>query len=186
MIDLLLKIRSTRLFSPQKIETAKIEKLVQSALLSPTSRNLHSCEFVLIEDEVKISKLSKSKPHGASLLTGAPLAIVLIGNTETTDVWIEDASIAAIDIQLEAESQELGSCWVQIRVRKYSENQIAGEYIAALLDIPHNYEVLAIIAVGYKTSTSENYTLESLNYSRVHKEVFQEQKDRETRVKDGR
>ena len=172
MVELLLTRRSTREFTHKKVEPEKCEKLIQAALLSPTAKNLHSCEFIVIEDEVHIEKLSRSKPHGATLLEGAPLAIVLIGNIETTDVWIEDASIAAIDIQLEAESQGLGSCWVQIRGRKHSENMSSGQYIANLLKIPRNYEVLAVIAIGYKTSPTKNNTLESMDQSRVHKEIF--------------
>ena len=34
-----------------------------------------------------------------------------------SDVWIEDASIASIMIQLQAEDLGLGSCWVQVRER---------------------------------------------------------------------
>lgn len=172
MIDLLLKRRSARKFTSQKVEPEKIEKLLQAALLSPTAKNLHSCEFIVIENEKMIKKLAEAKPHGAGFLAEAPLGIVIIGNTETTDVWVEDASIAAIDIQLEAESLNLGSCWIQIRGRHHSENKSAGEYISDLLDIPGNYEVEAIIALGYKASTSNDYTLASLNKNRIHTEKF--------------
>ncbi|MCK5199570.1 MAG: nitroreductase family protein, partial [Spirochaetales bacterium] len=94
MIDLLLKRRSARKFTSQKVEPEKIEKLLQVALLSPTAKNLHSCEFIVIEDEKMIKKLAESKPHFADFLALAPLGIVIIGNTDTTDVWVEDASIA--------------------------------------------------------------------------------------------
>ena len=71
MIEVLLKRRSTSKFTSRKIEPDKIEKLMQAALLSPTSRNLHSCEFIVIEDEKMIKKLAVSKPHGADFLVGA-------------------------------------------------------------------------------------------------------------------
>ena len=172
MIEVLLKRRSTRKFTSRRIEPEKIEKLMQAALLSPTSRNLHSCEFIVIEDEKMIKKLAVSKPHGADFLVGAPLGIVIIGNTDTTDVWVEDASIAAIDVQLEAENLGLGSCWIQIRGRQYSKNKTAGEYVSGLLDIPGHYEVEAIIAVGYKDSPSKDHTLASLDRNRIHTEKF--------------
>lgn len=172
MIDLLLKRRSARKFTSQKVEPEKIEKLLHAALLSPTAKNLHSCEFIVIEDEKKIKMLAESKPHGADFLAEAPLGIVIIGNTDTTDVWVEDASIAAIDVQLEAESLGLGSCWIQIRGRNYSNNKSSGEYISELLNIPDNYEVEAIIAVGYKASASKDNTLESLDRKRIHLESF--------------
>lgn len=173
MIDLLLKRRSARKFTLQKVEPEKIEKLLQAALLSPTAKNLHSCEFIVIKDEKMIKKLAESKPHGADFLALAPLGIVIIGNTDTTDVWVEDASIAAIDVQLEAESLGLGSCWIQIRGRNYSDNRSSGKFISELLNIPDNYEVEAIIAIGYKASVSKDNTLKSLNKKRIHLEKFQ-------------
>ncbi len=172
MIDLLLKRRSARKFTSQKVEPEKIEKLLQAALLSPTARNLHSCEFIVIEDEKMIKKLAESKPHGADFLALAPLGIVIIGNTDTTDVWVEDASIAAINIQMEAESLNLGSCWIQIRNRHFSESITADKYIKEHLDIPAEYKVEAIIAIGYKDSPSNDHTLTSLDRNRIHTEKF--------------
>ncbi len=172
MIDILLKRRSAREFTSKGIEPEKIEKLIQAALLSPTARNLHSCEIIVIENKEMLQKLSVSKPHGGTFLAKAPMGIVIIGNTDKTDVWIEDASIAAIDIQLEAESLELGSCWIQIRGRNHSKNKSAGKYICELLNIPSNYDIASIIAIGYKASASENHSLEDIDRSRVHMENF--------------
>ncbi|MCK5673396.1 MAG: nitroreductase family protein [Spirochaetales bacterium] len=172
MIDILLKRRSARDFTSKTVEPEKIEKLIQAALLSPTARNLHSCEIIVIEDKKILQKLSVSKPHGGTFLANAPMGIVIIGNTDKTDVWVEDASIAAIDIQLEAESLELGSCWIQIRGRNHSENQSAGKYIRGLLRIPSNYDVASIIAIGYKASPSIDSNLEDIDRSRVHMENF--------------
>lgn len=172
MIDILLKRRSSRDFTSKVVEPEKIEKLTQAALLSPTAKNLHSSEIIVIEDKKMLQKLSVSKPHGGTFLANAPMGIVIIGNTDKTDVWVEDASIAAIDVQLEAESLGLGSCWIQIRGRNHSDNKTAGEYIRELLKIPSNYDVASIIAIGYKASSSKNHTLEDIDSSRVHLEIF--------------
>ena len=55
--------------------------------------------------------------HGASFLGDAALAIVVTADPLASDVWIEDASIASLMIQLQAEDMGLGSCWIQIRER---------------------------------------------------------------------
>ncbi len=141
-------------------------------MLSPTARNLHSCEIIIIEDKKMLDKLAVSKPHGGTFLKNAPVGIVIIGNTDKTDVWVEDASIAAIDVQLEAESLSLGSCWIQIRGRNHSENISAGEYIRELLNIPPNYDIASIIAIGYKASASVDSNLEDIDRNRVHLENF--------------
>jgi len=172
MIDILLKRRSVRDFTSKAVEPEKIEQLIQAALLSPTAKNLHSCEIIVIENKKKLDKLAVSKPHGGTFLKNAPVGIVIIGNTDKTDVWVEDASIAAIDVQLEAESLGLGSCWIQIRGRNHSDEMSAGEYIRDLLKIPSNYNVASIIAIGYKSMPSVDYTLEDIDRNRVHLENF--------------
>ncbi|MEA1911340.1 MAG: hypothetical protein U9N32_06645 [Spirochaetota bacterium] len=54
----------------------------------------------------------------------------------------------------------------------FSDNKSAGEYIKELLNIPSNYDVASIIAIGYKTSASENYSLEDIDRNRIHMENF--------------
>ena len=67
-----------------------------------------------------------------------------------SDVWIEDAAIASIMIQLQAEDLGLGSCWIQVRERFTSTGMPSGEYVYTLLDIPLQLQVVSIIAVGHK------------------------------------
>jgi hypothetical protein len=54
-----------------------------------------------------LQKLSTAKVHGAGFLSNANIAIAVIGDTEKSDTCIEDCSIAAIIIQLTAESLNL-------------------------------------------------------------------------------
>lgn len=54
---------------------------------------------------------------GAAFLADAAMAVVVMADPLASDVWIEDASIASIMIQLQAEDLGLGSCWIQVRER---------------------------------------------------------------------
>lgn len=63
-----------------------------------------------------LQKLAACKKNGASFLESAALAIVVLANPMESDVWIEDASVASIFIQLQAEDLRLGSCWCQVCV----------------------------------------------------------------------
>lgn len=67
-----------------------------------------------------------------------------------SDVWVEDASIASIYMQLQAEDLGLGSCWCQIRNRQTEDDTDANVYVRNLLDVPYQLEVLSIIGFGYK------------------------------------
>ena len=152
MLDIFYNRRSTRKFLNKKIEEEKIKKLLTAALLSPSSKGLRPWEFIIVDDPDLLEKLATSKPHGASLLRHAPLAIIITGDKTKSDVWVEDCSIASIYIQLEAEALSLGSCWVQINRRYYNDDITANEYIHEQFNIPERLEVLSIIGIGYKAA----------------------------------
>ena len=82
--------------------------------------------------------------------SGCALAVVVLANVMESDVWIEDASVASIYMQLQAEDLGLGSCWCQIRNRVTEDEADSNNYVRSLLDIPYQLDVLSIIGIGYK------------------------------------
>jgi nitroreductase len=152
MLNLLYNRRSTRKFLNKKVEEEKIKSLLTAALLAPSSHNRQPWEFIIVDDPVLLEKLSVAKPHGSALLKHAPLAIIIMGDKTVSDIWIEDCSIVSILIQLEAEAQGLGSCWVQIHRRYYNDDISSNEYIHDLFNIPESLEVLYIVGIGYKAA----------------------------------
>ncbi len=122
--------RSIRKYQDKPVESEKIDRLVEALLRAPTSMGKNSWEFVVVTDRSLLKKLSGAKPHGSAFLKNAALGIVVCGNPQIADIWIEDASIASIYIHLAAASLELGSCWIQIRERKHDDTQTAENYIA--------------------------------------------------------
>lgn len=166
--NLLIRRRSIRKYTKELLSPDEIRKIIEAALLSPTSKNNHSWEFIAIEDKEMLSKLSVCKPASASLIADAALAIVILGNPLLSEPWIEDASIAAINMQLQAEELGIGSCWVQVRTRNYSDNISAGDYINDLLDIPMPLEVLCVIAFGKKEKERTPANLNNLHWEKVH------------------
>ena len=107
-----------------------------------------------------------------SFLSGAKLAIVVVANPDKSDVWIEDASIASIIIQLAAQSLGLGSCWIQVRQRFHNKEKSAEEYVRELLQIPEKYCVESIIAIGYPDEKKEPHDESKLPYGKIHYEWF--------------
>lgn len=150
MLDIFYNRRSTRKFLDRKIEEEKIKKLITAALLAPSSRGSRPWEFIIVDEPALLAILANSKPHGASLLKHAPLAIIIAGDKTQSDVWIEDCSIASVFVQLEAEALGLGSCWVQINRRYYNDEITSNEYIHEHFDIPDRLEVLSVVGIGYK------------------------------------
>ncbi len=159
--------RSIRKYQNRPVEPEKIDRLVEALLRAPTSMGKQSWEFVVVTDSALLQKLSSAKPHGASFLKDAALGIVVCGNPQITDVWIEDASIASIFIHLAAASLELGSCWIQIRERKHDDNQSAEAYISETLNLPAHLRVESIIAIGYPDEHKSAHPGQHLPYDKV-------------------
>lgn len=173
MLDLLMKRRSIRKFKDQAIEKEKIDALSKSALLAPSSRGIRPWEFILVENKDTLEKLSKCRSgFNFNHIKEAALAIVVMADSTKSDVWVEDTSIAATLIQLEAESLGLGSCWIQIRNRQYDDVLSAEEYVRGVLEIPDNFSVGNIIVIGYKDEEKKPYSNEDLKYEKVHKEKW--------------
>jgi nitroreductase len=172
MLELLVKRRSIRKFKDADVEKEKVDKLVKAALLSPTAKNLQDWEFVVIDDRETLYKLSQSRDRSSAFLKGAPLAIVVLGESERNDVWIEDASIASILIQMTAESLGLGSCWIQMRNRQHNDNKTAEEYVREVLGIPGNLKVESIIAIGYPAESKPPHNDDELRYEKVFKNKY--------------
>ena len=153
MIELLRKRRSIREYLDKKIESEKLDTLKEAGLRSPSSRNLQPWTFFFIDNPELLKKISTAKPHGSEFLARAALGVVIAGDENKSDVWVEDCSIAAIILQLTAESLGLGSCWIQIRKRMRTDDETAESYIKDLLGLENHMQVECIIAIGYPAET---------------------------------
>jgi len=74
---------------------------------------------------------------------------VVCADSNKTDVWVEDCSIAAILIQFTALTLGLGSCWAQIRNRTHDGKTSAEAYLKELLGMPEQIRVECIIGIGH-------------------------------------
>jgi nitroreductase len=165
---LLINRRSYRKYADGPLAGDAVQLILEAALLSPTSKNKHSWEFVVVEDREMLAKLSRCKAQSAAFIADAALAVVVLGNPLETDAWIEDASIAAINMQLQAEELGIGSCWVQVRNRDFSETITSGEYINGILDVPMPLEVLCVISFGKKEKPRSPNNGDQLLWEKVH------------------
>ncbi|WP_318347819.1 nitroreductase family protein [Aquipluma nitroreducens] len=172
MIDLLRTRRSIRKFTEQPIEPEKLEILKEAILRAPTSKNSNACEYIFIDAPELLQKLALCKPHGAASLQTAKLAIAVLVDESKTVAWIEDSSIAAFIGHLTAHSLGLGSCWIQIRGREYSEEKTSEAYVCETLHIPEGFRVLSIVAIGYAQRSHEGKPLSDLNFGKIHSNRF--------------
>lgn len=166
--ELLLSRHSIRRYTQQAIAPEDVKLILEAALLAPTSKNSRSWQFVVVEDKDMLDRLALCKPAGAVPLSRCPLAVVVCGDSTVSDPWVEDASIAAAYMQLQAEDLGLGSCWVQVRGRFTADDIPSEEYVQQLLGIPETVSVLCIMTFGHKDEVRKPVDPSKLFWEKVH------------------
>ena len=167
LMDVFLNRRSTRKFNGEKITKDELDNILQAGLLAPTSMNRKPCNFMVVENREILTKLSKAKDHGAELIDGADKAIVVLVDTLIADTWCEDSSIALTYMHLMATEMGLGSCWVQIHLRK-KDGIYAEEVVRDILKVDDHYRISGILALGHSDDIPKPHSLDDIDKSKVH------------------
>lgn len=169
MIELLRTRRSIRAYQDRPVSPEHLALLEEALLRAPSSRNSRPWRFVLVQDAATRQALATAKPGGARFLADAPLNIVICGDPELSDVYVEDCAIAAVLVQLQAHAMGLGSCWAQIRNRRHGPGQDASSYVLRLLGLPTRLEIVAIVGVGYPAEDKPGWRAEELSPERLER-----------------
>ena len=166
--DMLFTRHSIRKYTDEPIDGEHVKLLLEAALLAPSGKSVRPWEFVVVEDKEVLAKMSECRPFGSGPVAKCKLAIVVCGDPGKTDVWVEDCTIAATYIQLQAEALGLGSCWIQMRGRFDKDNNDSADLIRELLDIPGEQQVECIIVLGHKDEVRRPVDLDKLLWEKVH------------------
>lgn len=160
--ELAQKRRSHRKFTTEAIAPEAVQRILEAAMMSPTSKGMHSFSFCVVEDKDKLARLSESKDMGSQFMSEAKCAIIVMGDPKISDTWIEDASTAAMSMLYQAEDLGLGACWVQVRGRKNAEGKDSEEIVRKILSAPDDMRILCMIALGHKGMERKPQNMEKI------------------------
>lgn len=160
--ELAKKRRSHRKFTDEIVTEEQIQTLLDVALMSPTSKGLRSYSFCVVENPELLQGLAGAKAIGSQFVSEAKCAIVVMAEPEISDVWIEDASTAAMSLLYQAEALGLGACWVQMRERKSSDGRDSEAIVRELLALPENKRILCLVALGHKGMERKEQNIERI------------------------
>jgi len=172
LLDVMLKRRSIRKYTGNPVSEEKIDKILKAGLLSFSSRNFDPWEFIVVKDKNTLCSLSQCKAAGSAMLAEADCAIVVIGDAEKADVWVEDCSIAMTYMHMMAAEQGVGSCWIQCRLRQTSEGESSERYVKDLLSIPEKYGVEAILSLVIAEQKREPKKIDDIDITKIHQEKY--------------
>ncbi len=164
-LDLIMTRSSVRSYTPQKVETSKVEKLLKAGMAAPTAGNRQPWEFVVVTDRAILDKFPAIIP-GAHMAAKSQLAIVVCGSPERAlmpEYWVQDCSAATENILLAAHGMGLGAVWCGAYPNNDADR--VGQ-ISELLFLPDDVLALSIIVIGYPDS--EPVVKDKWQPSRVH------------------
>jgi nitroreductase len=149
-IDLVTKRFSARKYTSKKVETEKLQKILEAGRLAPTACNNQPIRLIVIESDEGLKKLQK-----ASKTFDAPLAIIVCSNSD--ECWKRsydrkssgdiDASIVTDHLMLQATELGLGSVWVC----SFDPKILRQEF-----NISENFEPVNLLIIGYSADEAPN------------------------------
>lgn len=142
-LELAKRRYSVRSYTAQKVETEKLDKILQAAHAAPTAANLQPVHVIAVQGKDGLDKIGK-----AANIYGAPLAIIVCADhsrawvrpfdrKQTADI---DASILTDHMMMEATELGLGTVWICY---------FQPDMIREAFGLPDNLEPINILAVGY-------------------------------------
>ena len=173
-LDILKKRRSIRQYTGEPISEEALQAVVQAGLLSPSSRGRRPWELIVVQDREMLQKMSECRVGSAKMLANAAAAIVVVADSEKSDVCIEDCSIVMSNMHVMADSLGLGSCWIQGRLRMASDQppETTEEYLRKLLGFPETCHLEAMLSLGVPASRPAEHDLADLPMEKVHYEKY--------------
>lgn len=165
--DLIINRHSIRRYTSQPLSAESVKLILEAALLAPSSKSSRPWVFVAVDKKEDLLKLSECRPVGTTPLRNCVLAVVVAADSAKSDAWIEDCSIAAAYMQLQAAALGLGSCWVQIRGRFTADDIPSDEPVRELVGLPEEFPIECIITFGYKDEQRKPVDPSKLLWERV-------------------
>lgn len=155
--DCILGRRSIRKFTEQPVDHELLAGIIETASYAPSWKHTQIVRYIAIEGELKDrigSECTSTFPNNGKIILNAPMliAVTVIKNrcgyerdgsftTPRKDTWqMFDAGVASQTFCLAAHEAELGTVIMGI----FDQDKVE-----ALLEIPEDRELVALIPVGY-------------------------------------
>lgn len=153
VIQALLTRRSIRKFQDKAIPDDMLEMILQAGYYAPSGHNMQTWRFTVIRkkeniERIKAATIATAKEHKVYCYGFEnPACLILVSNDERNANSCQDASCAAENMLIAAQSFGIGSVWLNAlsTLRK-------AEPVKSVLDefgIPENHRIWSTVALGY-------------------------------------
>lgn len=156
--------KSVRKYLNKSVEEDKIDAMVKAGMAAPSGMDRRPWEFVVVTDREALDSMAAKLPY-AKMLTNAPLAIVVCGDTTRSSYWYLDCSAATQNVLLAAEALGLGAVWTA--AYPY-EDRI--DVVRQNTGLPEKIVPLCVIPIGYPDGPQK--AKDKFDLQRVHRNKY--------------
>jgi nitroreductase len=143
-LEVLFTRRSIRRYAGTPVSDEEVHTILEAGMNAPSANNRQPWHFVVVDERDKLNGIMEVHPY-SKMLAQAPMAIVVVGDTETSPSYFQQDCAAAIEnVLLAAKALGLGTVWLGVYP---NDARVAG--MRELFAIPEPFVPLAIIAVGH-------------------------------------
>ena len=129
---------AVREYEDRAVPEEVVARILEAGRLTASGMNKQPWHFVVVQDREMLRRLAAAAPSGP-YVASAPLAIVVVVENDTR-MALSDGSRAIQDMLLAAWGEGVGGNWVGFR---------GLDEVKALLGIPAELDVLAVLPFGY-------------------------------------
>jgi len=160
--------RSIRLYSPETVSEAVIQKLLEAAMAAPSAAAKDPWRFVVVRNPQTLADIVAALPNG-QMLAGAALGIAVCGelpaaHDQQLSYLLQDCSAAIENLLLAAHILGLGACWLGVHPREQRMNALK-----KILSLPPSVIPVACIAIGHPGEAKEPRTRFNRDYVHFEK-----------------
>ena len=162
VLENILARKSVRQYINRPVEPEKVDLLLRAGMAAPSGSDKRPWSFVVVQDRARLDSMAARLPY-AKMLTRAPMAIVICGDTLRSALWEQDCCAVTENILLAAESMGLGAVWTA--AYPYSERV---EAVRRYTGLPENIVPLCVVPVGYpegKQAPKDKYDASKIHYA---------------------
>lgn len=139
--------RSIRCYNPKMPSQEALDRIMEAVRISPSGSNRQPWRFIVVTDPENRKKLVAACGN-QDFVGEAPVVVVACGYDVKFNrggymgekSFLVDVSIAFTHLVLAARAEGLGTCWI---------GSFKNDEIKKLLEIPDDYDVVAVTPLGY-------------------------------------
>jgi len=130
-----------RALEPVAVPEADLLKILEAGQRAPSGRNTQPLEFIVVKDPAAIAALAGAQ----SCLGDVGLVILLAGDPERSQYWLEDVSAATTQMLLALHALGYASVWIEGTLLRQEET------LKPLFGIPEHMRLVVALPIGKPT-----------------------------------